>query len=471
MKYAKPVPLPYLKRFSPEFLVLVATLATSVLLGGSSRIDAWGLPIIYAVAGIGMAFSLVRISRAQALSNRAAWGFAAALGGLFIAHLIPLPPRIWSTFPGRDIIASIDAAAGLGPIYRPLSMDPARTIASAYALLPIIAVLLLGGQISAAERKSLAPVLIGLIGLSAIIGVLQITDGPGSSFYFYDQTGHTDPSGLFANRNHQAVFLGMLLPIMAAYIAPLIGKRSINRHLHMIWSGLLTLTVIALIIMTGSRAGTITMLIGAGSIPIIMREHGQRRDGGRATRLWIGATLTGAVLLLGFQVLIDNSPSVQRWMEISPGDDLRAKAIPTELGLLGHYFPTGSGFGSFPAVYEVAEPDDLLMYASFNHAHNDWMEFLIEGGLPALIWLGAALAAFIFFAKPLTAQPEKTSSRRVFGWAGASMILQAALASVADYPLRTPAIGVALAVAILWTFAIREKESGESTISSRYIKS
>src|SRR5690606_13196271 len=72
-------------------------------------------------------------------------------------------------------------------------------------------------------------------------------------------------------------------------------------------------------------------------------------------------------------------------------EELRGQLVPTLTKMLTDYFPWGSGFGSFEYVYRIYEPLELLRPAYLNQAHNDWLQFPIEGGLPAI--LIAAVAA------------------------------------------------------------------------------
>src|SRR3546814_9365868 len=71
---------------------------------------------------------------------------------------------------------------------------------------------------------------------------------------------------------------------------------------------------------------------------------------------------------------------------------MRVQTWPTVSDMIQTYWMLGSGFGSFPGVYKIYEPDALLRPSYLNHAHNDWAELLITGGVPfALIILAAPL--------------------------------------------------------------------------------
>jgi len=62
----------------------------------------------------------------------------ATLAGLFVLHLIPLPPALWTLVPGRDIVADGDRLLFDAMPWRALSIDPDATIRSALMLIPAV---------------------------------------------------------------------------------------------------------------------------------------------------------------------------------------------------------------------------------------------------------------------------------------------------------------------------------------------
>ena len=59
---------------------------------------------------------------------------------LAVLHLIPLPEGVWSTMPGRDLVAQSLAAVGAGG-WRAASVDPARTLVALTGLIVPLAIL------------------------------------------------------------------------------------------------------------------------------------------------------------------------------------------------------------------------------------------------------------------------------------------------------------------------------------------
>ena len=59
---------------------------------------------------------------------------------------------------------------------------------------------------------------------------------------------------------------------------------------------------------------------------------------------------------------------------------------------LKHYGLAGTGFGTFVPIYQSAESLESVVPQYINHAHNDYLELLLEGGAPAACLLFCFLA-------------------------------------------------------------------------------
>jgi O-antigen ligase len=103
--------------------------------------------------------------------------------------------------------------------------------------------------------------------------------------------------------------------------------------------------------------------------------------------------------------------------------------------MAGDHWLLGTGFGSFDAVYRFYEPTDLLLTRYVNHAHNDWAQLVIEGGLPAVLLFLTGLGWLCRTLWITISRSEAAPGQLIF-WAACLAILSAA--SFVDYPLRTP---------------------------------
>lgn len=439
--------------------VLGGWLVVVFLLGGGARDDVQSLMILRPLSALVFAYALWNLSGERAAAHRSLLGFAVAWAALHLLQLVPLPPQWWQTLPGREVIAEIDRAAGLGDVWRPLTMVPHGTRNAAWALLAPAVVLLLGIGIAARDRRRLLPVVLGLGLLSAVIGGLQLAAAPQSGLFFYRITNNGSAVGLFANRNHHAIFLALLPPMLLVWATLRSGWRAPRSRAdwtHWACAAGGVVLVVPLILVIGSRAGLMITLLGMLAAPLLLAGL-PRAEGmgtlvlGRPRRFYAIAFLVlAAAGLVLLTVLLGRGLAFDRLIA-SDATDLRFRVLGTLGEMVELYLPWGSGFGSFTEVYQLHEPRHLLAPAYLNHAHNDWLESALTGGVPAMVLAGLAIVGFLVRAVRL-ARPAPGGDRGevLLGRLGLLILLMLALASFGDYPLRTPALACLAAVAALW---------------------
>jgi O-antigen ligase len=132
---------------------------------------------------------------------------------------------------------------------------------------------------------------------------------------------------------------------------------------------------------------------------------------------------------------------------------MRFLILPEVLEMIRLHMPWGSGIGSFQAVYAIHEPNELLRGFYMNHAHNDWLEVVMTGGLPAALILAVALGGIAMRVPRLLRGVAGDGEATLMGRLGLAVLMFFALASITDYPLRTPALLCFAVVAVLWTGA------------------
>ena len=59
-------------------------------------------------------------------------------------------------------------------------------------------------------------------------------------------------------------------------------------------------------------------------------------------------------------------------------------------------FPLGTGLGTFTGIYALQEPPATVTVAWVNHAHNDYLELLLELGIPGVLLMLAFLGWFVW---------------------------------------------------------------------------
>lgn len=426
--------------WSMQLIVLSALLLLIFLTGGTSRYDTPHVMVLRPAAILAAGFALVTLSREHWQSYRPVLALTIAVTGLIVLHLVPLPPGVWQSLPGREIVADIDALAGFEDQWRPLSLFPEGTRNALYAMSVPVAALLLGVQLDERDRVRLLLVVILLCMASGLVGVIQAA---GSDIRFYRVS--SENAGLFANRNHQAAMLAAMFPMIAAMALSASAYTNHARPVRLVAAaGLVAL--VPLIMVTGSRMGLVVGLIGFACL-IFMRFS---KEGSEKVFALGGAmqALAGALIAAGMAagtVFLARDKALDRMDGVS--EELRWPVWQSILDFMPQYMPWGSGVGSYVPVYQIHEPPSLLMPQYSNQAHNDWLDIPLTSGLPGVVLAAAAIVMFALGAKAaLAARGVSGHLRRC----GIIVILVLAFASLSDYPIRTPILAAVIAIAAVW---------------------
>ncbi|MDQ3246284.1 MAG: O-antigen ligase family protein, partial [Pseudomonadota bacterium] len=225
--------------------------------------------------------------------------------------------------------------------------------------------------------------------------------------------------------------------------------------IHLGW--LLVPIFMALTVASQSRAG-IALLIPATAAAMIIGV--QKKGAGLLLMVTLG------LILAAVAIFAVTPGSVARLMELqSLLLDDRAVFLPDLLYMLVQHWPWGSGLGTFVPVFQSIENLDLLQPLIVNHAHNDLLELLIEGGLPAAI-LMVALAIAIAWRMVRLARLRRSADPGP-ALAGFAIVVLLLLHSLVDYPLRTRSLAAVGAVAMVLMFSSAQQQLPTDKAPSR----
>lgn len=350
-----------------------------------------------------------------------------------LVQLVPLPPSVWQTLPGRAVFVSATLPGEPLP-WRPLSLSPGRTLNALFSLAAPLVVFVLLGSIRKTERDWLPALLVAVVLASTLIGLIQFS---GSRFDqpLINYTG--DVSGTFANRNHFALFLAM-----GCLTVPIWASRARG---NMRWRapaavGLMLVLVLS-VLASGSRTGMMLTVLALIASLLMVRENLLRQLRGRLA--WLLPAAIGVFAgLVGLAVFLGRAVSINRLFSTDVGQDMRVRAFNTLMSMTRTYFPAGSGLGSFDTVFRLHEPFSLLKPTYFNQAHNDYLAIVLDAGLLGLSVLVAATAWWMFASIRVWRRlsPSSSASEIVLGRLGSTMLGLTMAASIVDYPARTPLI-------------------------------
>jgi O-antigen ligase len=447
-----------------SFWIMCAFLVLAFLTGGSSRADVQSLVILRPVAVLICFYAAWHLRFEDITNNKFLIGFAAACFLLAGLHLVPLPPTVWQALPGRGLMAEIDNQVGLGQIWRPMTLDPVSGWNALYSLFVPLAVLLLGLTLKRDDIYRLLPVVIGIGLITGLVGLIQAASGENSAVNLYRISNKGNAVGLFANRNHQAVFLATMFPMLAAYACA--GIKTAEQARFRLWISIAAgLVLIPLLLATGSRAGLITGFIGLISVLILYRTPqtliATKRKVAKRRYYYIAAAFASVAVGL-LAILFSRATAIDRLFADNIVEDTRGKIFSPALEMAWSYFPFGSGMGSFATAFKIDEPNATLSPQFINRAHNDYLELYMTGGLPALLILMCTISALGLTAYKLWISRKNTSKYLIIARASIIVAVIFIIASMGDYPLRMPSLMCFTVILALWIKHSEETDNLES---------
>ncbi len=442
-----------------------AVLALALAVGGSG-VSFPLLQMLLQICSLALVARIFIIRRnwLPSRKERFAIGLLGAAMLLPLLQLVPLPPSIWSQLAGRNVGQEVDAALGAAR-WRPLTLDVEGTVRALTNVLPAAAVFIAAIALPLRNRMQLLVIVFAFAVVSAFLGVIQFaTDG----WLMPYPSGHSGSSvGLFVNRNHHAAFLLASIPVVAFLTGDQIALGKSRAPWVVACLSAILLLGISVLATTSRMGMALLPIVVAASLIIIFFRHA-------GSKLAIGSTVL--IAALAFFLVADGFLDTQL-ARFSSLDDPRFSYWEDIRWALTHYGFAGTGIGTFVPVYQSAESLESVVPQVINHAHNDYLEILLEGGVLAAALLVTALGFLGFhMARSFRRSPEEEyGSVRGAASLGIAILLAA---SLVDYPLRMPAISclfalfVALLLAPLETLLVAEKPrtSPWSFLSGRPVK-
>ncbi|NJN46386.1 MAG: O-antigen ligase family protein [Candidatus Competibacteraceae bacterium] len=437
----------------------------------------WGanlpLPLlVLELAAVGLLLYIVRRPRfREHLTPPLQW---ALLGLLLlpVVQLLPLSFEFWSTLPGRAFYAQALGALDDPSVIssRAVSLVPSATEQALLALLPPIMVFLVGIGLPTRDLQKLVFVFLGIATFQALLGLIQYGDVPDSPFRLGNPYMAGSAFGTYINRNHLAGLLEMALPIGLALLAATVGHSQRRRHnRRRTWRqrlagltvprfnqaaiyGAICIALLLGLIFTRSRSGVALAMLGI----LLCTVAFSRRLGG--TNVY-GLMGTFTAVGVGLAALIGLAPILTRFT-VDPLVDMRWQIFSGAMRAMGEFFPLGSGNGTFTHLFWRFYPPDMQFDGIIDRAHNDYLEWLIEGGIVMAIVLAVFLVSYLRQWSVVWQGGGWSIFRFVQVGAGISLLLMG-LHSFVDFNLHIPANAVFFAFLAAVFFHRHQMEKAE----------
>ncbi len=380
---------------------------------------------------------------------------------LFLAYilfqLVPLPPFVVEFLsPGAFLIQekafaltdtnswmtlSVNHKAGLSEFFR----------YGTYVLFYLVTVQILKEKDTLQAMVLFIAVFGGLLAFSSILQFYLTKD---MALWFRYSPNNSIVVGPYVNHNHYAGLMEMIFPIVLAlffFYRPRIGKTSFfqgiteilsqekaNIHILIGSSALLILVSIFVSLSRGAMISTSLSLV-LFFLLLLKRKISQ---GNTALVIGIVVLATLAIGWFGWDQILDRFAKLKNAQGVVY--ETRLDFWKDSSKIIQDFKLTGSGLGTFPHIYPPYKT--LIDDRTLTHAHNDYIELLVEGGV---ISFGLILAFLVtWFRKTYKGFLGRRDAFSIYLYMGSLTAMTAILIhSFTDFNLHIGANG-------LWFFFV-----------------
>ncbi|MGW8158688.1 MAG: O-antigen ligase family protein [Desulfoprunum sp.] len=360
-------------------------------------VEHWSITTLELLVGAAalLYFGITWISRQQHL---AVPGFLPLLLllALMVVQIVPLPPAVLKVLSPHAFAAYVPVAdlADQGR-WLPISLNQKATIQelfriSSCAMAYILTIQLLNAPVPL--KKTTNFVIFLAVGI-AFLAILQQVSSPDRIYWFRTVPENAHPFGPWVNPNQFAGYIEMISPLALALFlfykpridsdqswrerfVALFTQPEANRYFYY---GFGSILLVLAVFVSLCRGGIISVTLACMAFIVLYGTKKQQR--GRLTLMmlicfaflavsWFGWDLVVAEFRHGF----DSEGRIR---------DARLTLWRDSLAIVKDYPLLGSGFGTFQQVYPRYK--SLTDTLSYNHAHNDYLELLTDGGLAGFL--------------------------------------------------------------------------------------
>jgi O-antigen ligase len=305
----------------------------------------------------------------------------------------------------------------------------------------------------------------------AVFGIIREYSWNGKLYWIRELTHGGNPFGPYVNRNHFAGYIEIVIPLTIGQLLvespPRRGSVSVKER-FLRWTSERTsksvllmfaaVLMAASLILTGSRGGLVSF---AGSMvffaAMIRMKRTTRRKGSRLVLAFLSLGLIAAVWIGGHSAFL-SVERIEKGIQ-EPSAEERVMLWKDSLRMASNYLGFGSGFNTFETVYPMYKT--IPIQAVFQHAHNDYLELLAEGGV-----LSVGLAVWFLLAWFRETGPRWLKRHDPFAslmtLAGMTSVIALLFHSLSDFNMHIPANAITLvAVSALTVNAARVPPPGD----------
>ena len=432
-------------RGASEAMLLAIACLTPWAYGG---VEAWAEFVVF--AGVVLVAILTLITswgtdRFRSFTCIPALGLA-GLGLLAAAQAAPLSPGVlrWIAPPSATLRAGLlprhaERVSGdpRPPVPLPaatISQDPEASLRMAARLAAgwILFQGVLGLGRGSAPLRRFGAALAANATLLALFSLAQMLSWNGKIYWLRESpSGNAGP---FVCHNHLAAYLNLGLGFALAFLfSPRAGGNRTSRGGARAWAAYASALIVVGIVASLSRSGFLAMAVALVVAIVSLRPRVQR----------LGLALAGLLVLVPVFLfaLGSSAPYQERLSSLGNADaySVRVQIWERAIRIWPIYPVWGTGLGSF----STASARFFLrgFHADFAHAENEYIEWLVEGGIVGSGLVLLAVVGLVRLARTaLKANPAAHPRALMLGTLFGALTL--AIHSMGDFALHIPAVAV-----------------------------
>ncbi len=363
-------------------------------------------------------------------------------------QVVPLPAGVLRII-SPQTFSLYAASAGVHPGWRPLSINARATVMEFFRLASYAAFYVLTVQLLARrdllKRTVVAVAIFGAF--LSLFAILQNVLSNGRIYWIRELTRGGAFFGPYVNRNHFAGLMEMIFPVVLClflFHKPGFTGGSLRERISGMFEdemtnvsillGLSTVLTGTSVFLTLSRGGVVSLSISVIMMSVLLMKR--EKKSGRIRLLILVLSLT--VLCIGW---FGWKPLLERFEPAGHAEmsELRLRIWKDSSGIVRDFPVAGTGFGSFVNIYPKyrSVPDARTL----DHAHNDYLELLTEGGLIGFVLFGWFL--FEVFSSSYRAFARRREPYSIYVFIGAlTGLVSILLHSAVDFNLQIGANGL-----------------------------
>ena len=361
-----------------------------------------------------------------------------------IIQLIPLPVGLLSIL--NESLAS--HYQSVNNTVATISLDPDKTLAQLLKGISYLCIAFLTLVLTNTSKRLRILIYCLLISgvFQALYGTLFVLSDT-TALMFSDRRSSGLATGTFIYRNHYANFLMMTLSIgVGLLVASLTSKRkqNIKRKIADLVNTLfspkalmrmgLIIMVIALVL-SRSRMGNAAFFISLTFCSVFALVFMQNKTRGL---IWLfGSMMVIDIFIVSTWFGLEEVR--ERLQNTSVEQETRDEVVTYGFDLINQYPITGTGAGSFSSSFPSVKGEGINYF--YNFAHNEYLQFTIEYGLPITVLLGVLILWSLWHAQ-YALRNRRKSLLKGLGFATMMAIIGQLIHISVDFTLQPPANAV-----------------------------